>query len=103
MEQAAPSSARAATTSPTAREIYAASFAVPEDFSHGTQPASATMLSKLGRWGLLPDAAQPVKQYDIRGERCFAIMGPGGPNDVRLIHEPRMAPTDAPDARSPSR
>ncbi|WP_198400314.1 hypothetical protein [Bradyrhizobium pachyrhizi] len=75
MEQAAPSSARAATTSPTAREIYAASFAVPEDFSHGTQPASATMLSKLGRWGLLPDAAQPVKQYDIRGERYFAIMG----------------------------
>ncbi|PAY08705.1 hypothetical protein CK489_13395 [Bradyrhizobium sp. UFLA03-84] len=61
------------------------------------------MLSKLGRWGLLPDAAQPVKQYDIRGERYFAIMGPGGPNDVRLIHEPRMAPTDAPDARSPSR
>ncbi|WP_050420744.1 hypothetical protein [Bradyrhizobium tropiciagri] len=103
MEQAAPSSARAATTSPAAREIYAASFAVPEDFSHGTQPASATMLSKLGRWGLLPDAAQPVKQYDIRGERYFAIMGPGGPNDVRLIHEPRMAPTDTPDARSPSR
>ncbi|NEU96867.1 hypothetical protein [Bradyrhizobium uaiense] len=103
MEQAAPSSARAATTSPAAREIYAASFAVPEDFSHGTQPASATMLSKLGRWGLLPDAAQPVKQYDIRGERYFAIMGPGGPNDVRVIHEPRMAPTDTPDARSPSR
>ncbi|MGY4473783.1 hypothetical protein [Bradyrhizobium sp. USDA 3364] len=103
MEQAAPSSARAATTSPAAREVYAASFAVPEDFSHGTQPASATMLSKLGRWGLLPDATQPVKQYDIRGERYFAIVGPGGPNDVRLIHEPRMAPTDTPDARSPSR
>ncbi|WP_420969614.1 hypothetical protein [Bradyrhizobium sp. B120] len=90
MEQAAPASARVETTSPAVREIYAASFAVPEDFSHGTQPASDTMLSRLGRWGLLPDAAQPVMQYDIRGERYSALLGPGGPNDVRLIHHPRV-------------
>ncbi|MBH5396452.1 hypothetical protein HZZ13_01310 [Bradyrhizobium sp. CNPSo 4010] len=90
MEQAAPASSRAERTSPAAREVYAASFAVPENFSHGTQPASHTMLSKLGRWGLLPDAAQPVKQYDIRGELYTALLGPGGPNDVWLIHHPRM-------------
>ncbi|UWU76033.1 hypothetical protein N2603_39940 [Bradyrhizobium huanghuaihaiense] len=90
MEQAAPASSRAERTSPATREVYAASFAVPENFSHGTQPASHTMLSMLGRWGLLPDAAQPVKQYDIRGELYTALLGPGGPNDVRLIHHPRM-------------
>ncbi|PPQ19234.1 hypothetical protein CV770_11210 [Bradyrhizobium sp. AC87j1] len=89
MEQAAPASARAETTPPAAREIYAASFAVPEAFSHGTQPAPITMISKLGHWGLLPDAAQPMKQYDIRGERYTALLGPGGPNDVRLIHHPQ--------------
>ncbi|WGR98090.1 hypothetical protein MTX26_27975 [Bradyrhizobium sp. ISRA443] len=89
-EQAAPASSRAERTSPAVREIYAASWAVPEGFSHGTQPAPPTMISKLGRWGLLPDAAQPEKQYDIRGERYTALLGPGGPNDVRLIHYPRM-------------
>jgi len=90
VEQAAPTSTRAETTSPAVREVYAASFAVPEGFSHGTQPAPITMISKLGRWGLLPDAAQPTKQYDIRGERYTALLGPGGPNDVRLIHHPEM-------------
>ncbi|WP_246799528.1 hypothetical protein [Bradyrhizobium sp. CCBAU 51753] len=34
----------------------------------------------------MPDAAQRVKTYDIRGERYTAVLGPGGPNDVRLIH-----------------
>lgn len=90
MEQAAPASSRAERTSPAARAVYAASFGVPENFSHGTQPASHAMLSMLGRWGLLPDAGQPVKQYDIRGELYTALLGPGGPNDVRLIHHPRM-------------
>jgi len=89
-EQADPASSRAETTSPAVREIYAASWAVSEGFSHGTQPAPHTMISKLGRWGLLPDAAQREKQYDIRGERYTAHLGPGGPNDVRLIHHPRM-------------
>lgn len=79
MDQAAPASSRAERTSPAPREIYAASFAVPENFSHGTQPASDTMRSKLGRWGLLPNEAQPVKEYDIRGERYTALLGPGGP------------------------
>ncbi|TKV74192.1 hypothetical protein FDV58_33935 [Bradyrhizobium elkanii] len=90
MEHAAPASSRAEKAFPAAREIYAASFAVPENFSHGTQPAPDTMLSKLGRWGLLPDETQPVKEYDIRGERYTARLGPGGPNDVQLIHHPRM-------------
>ncbi|MDA9474855.1 hypothetical protein XI03_10175 [Bradyrhizobium sp. CCBAU 65884] len=87
MEQAARASARAETTSPAVRDVYAASFAVPEDFSHGNQRASQTMLSKLGRWGLLPDATQPVKQYDIRGERYTAHLQ--GPNDVWLTHHPQ--------------
>ncbi|WP_342710073.1 hypothetical protein AAFG13_37790 [Bradyrhizobium sp. B124] len=88
MEQAAPASAIAETTPPAARDIYAATFAVPEGFSHGTQPAPYTMISKLGRWGLLPDAAQPIKRYDIHGELYTALAGPGGPNDIRLIHHP---------------
>ncbi|UVO35878.1 hypothetical protein KUL72_31990 [Bradyrhizobium arachidis] len=90
IEQAAPASSRAQRTYPAAREIYAASFSVPETFLHGTQPAPDTMLAKLGQWGLLPDEAQPTKQYDIHGERYTALFGPGGPNDLRLIHHPRM-------------
>ncbi|MGY4606416.1 hypothetical protein ACVW16_004828 [Bradyrhizobium sp. USDA 4474] len=88
-EQGAPASGIAETT-PPAREIYAASFAVPEGFLHGTQPAPIAMISKLDRWRLLPDAAQPMKQYDIRGELYTALRGPGGPNDIRLIHHPQM-------------
>ncbi|WP_439360291.1 hypothetical protein [Bradyrhizobium sp. DASA03007] len=88
MEQAAPASSRAERTSPAPREIYAASFAVPENFSHGDQPAPDTMLSKLRRWGHVPNEAQPAINYDIRGERYTALLGPGGPNDVRLIHHP---------------
>ncbi|WP_407185377.1 hypothetical protein [Bradyrhizobium centrosematis] len=90
MEQAAPLSARTETTVPAARDVYAASFAVPEGFSHGTQPAPITMIERLGQWGLLPDAAQPMKQYDILGELYTGLLGPGGPNDVRLIHHPQM-------------
>ncbi|WP_439402433.1 hypothetical protein ACNJYA_08215 [Bradyrhizobium sp. DASA03068] len=91
MEQAAPaSSSRGVRTTPAAREIYAASFAVPEDFSHGTQQASDATRSRLGHWGLLPNEAQPVKHYDIRGEHYTALLGPEGPNDVWLIHQPRM-------------
>ncbi|MBB4383213.1 hypothetical protein [Bradyrhizobium sp. SBR1B] len=90
IEQAGPASARAETTPPAVREVYAASFAVPEGFIHGTQPAPYTMIFKLGRWGLLPDATQQIKQYDLAGERYTALLGPGGPNDVRLIHHPQM-------------
>ncbi|RZN08310.1 hypothetical protein CWO91_23140 [Bradyrhizobium genosp. SA-3] len=71
---------------PTATDSFDASLTVPEDFSHGTQPAPDMMRSKLGRWGLLPDAAQRVKSYDIRGERYTAVLGPEGPNDIQLIH-----------------
>ncbi|MDA9497723.1 hypothetical protein [Bradyrhizobium sp. CCBAU 11357] len=89
MEQAAPaSSSRADGTSPAPREIYAASFAVPKNFSHGDQPAPDTMLSMLRRWGQLPNDAQPEINYDILDERYTARLGPGGPNDVRLIHHP---------------
>jgi len=89
MEQAAPASSRAERASPAPREIYAASFAVPENFSHGDQPAPDTMLSKLRRWGHVPNEAQPAINYDIRGERYTALLAPGGPNDVQLIHQPR--------------
>ncbi|MGY3610627.1 MULTISPECIES: hypothetical protein [unclassified Bradyrhizobium] len=104
MEQAAPASAGAEAMSPAVVETFDASLAVPEDFSHGTQPAPETMLSKLGRWGLLPDAAQPVTRYDIRGERYTAVLGPGGPDDVQLIHHPRVGSDAAPaaPARAPS-
>jgi hypothetical protein len=57
---------------------------------HGTQPAPDTMRAKLGQWGLLPDEAHPTKQYDIHGERYTALFGPGGSDDLRLIHHPRM-------------
>lgn len=90
IEQAAPASSRAQRTYPAAREIYAASFSVPETFLHGTQPAPDTMRAKLGQWGLLPDEAHPTKQYDIHGERYTALFGPGGSDDLRLIHHPRM-------------
>ncbi|KYK44213.1 hypothetical protein A1D31_37340 [Bradyrhizobium liaoningense] len=69
-----------------AAESFDASFAVPENFLHGTQPAPDMMRSKLSRWGLLPDAAQRVKTYDIHGERYTAVLGPRGRNDVQLIH-----------------
>ncbi len=86
MEQAAPASDRAEAVFPALGETFDASLSVPEDFSHGTQPAPGMMRSKLGRWGLLPDVAEPAKTYDIRGERYTAVLGPGGPDDVRLIH-----------------
>ncbi|MFK4535300.1 hypothetical protein ABIA00_003483 [Bradyrhizobium ottawaense] len=68
-----------------AGEAFDASLSVPEDFSHGTQ-AAPNMMHKLRRWGLLPDAAQRVKAYDIRGERYMAVLGPAGLNDVQLVH-----------------
>ena len=68
-----------------ADESFDASLSVPEDFSHGTQ-AAPNMMHRLRRWGLLPDAAQRVKAYDIRGERYMAVLGPGGLNDVQLVH-----------------
>ncbi|WP_245452329.1 hypothetical protein [Bradyrhizobium forestalis] len=76
-------------------ESFDASFAVPEDFSHGTQAALNMMRSRLSRWGLLPDAAQRVKTYDIHGERYTAVLGPRGRNDVQLIHlrSPAIADT----------
>ncbi|MDA9419172.1 hypothetical protein XI04_04605 [Bradyrhizobium sp. CCBAU 11430] len=68
-----------------AGEPFDASLSVPEDFSHGTQ-AAPNMMHRLRRWGLLPDAAQRVKAYDIRGERYMAVLGPGGLDDVQLVH-----------------
>ncbi|SCB53188.1 hypothetical protein GA0061099_10519, partial [Bradyrhizobium yuanmingense] len=86
MGQAAPASDRAEAVFLALGETFDASLSVPDDFSHGTQPAPGMMRSKLGRRGLLPDVAEPVKTYDIRGERYTAVLGPGGPDDVRLIH-----------------
>ncbi|WP_271519403.1 hypothetical protein [Bradyrhizobium sp. CCBAU 53380] len=48
-------------------ETFDASLSVPEDFSHGTQPAPGMMRSRLGRWGLLPDVA--VRGKDLRHSR----------------------------------
>ncbi|MGY3347098.1 MULTISPECIES: Ulp1 family isopeptidase [unclassified Bradyrhizobium] len=86
MEQAAPASDRAEAVSRALGETFDVSLSVPEDFSHGTQPAPGMMRFTLGHWGLLPDVAQRVKTYDIRGERYTAVLGPGGPDDVQLIH-----------------
>lgn len=86
MEQAAPASDRAEAVFPALGETFDASLSAPEDFSHGTQPAPGMMRSRLGRWGQFPDVAERVKTYDIRGERYTAVLGPGGPDDVRLIH-----------------
>jgi len=86
MSQGAAAQTTLEQTSPAASDSFDASLAVPEDFSHGTQPAPDMMRSQLDRWGLLPDATQRVKTYDIRGERYMAVLGPGGPNDVQLIH-----------------
>ncbi|MHC2400299.1 hypothetical protein ACVMGC_004843 [Bradyrhizobium barranii subsp. barranii] len=77
--QSAAAQATLEQTSPAASGSFDASLAVPEDFSHGTQPAPVIMRSRLGRWGLLPDAGERVKTYDIRGERYTAVLGPGGP------------------------
>ncbi|WP_439402397.1 hypothetical protein ACNJYA_08030 [Bradyrhizobium sp. DASA03068] len=68
-----------------AGDVVNAALSVPGDFSHGTQGAP-NMIHTLRRWGLLPDAAQRVKTYDIRGERYIAVLGPGGLNDVQLVH-----------------
>ncbi|MGY3545878.1 hypothetical protein [Bradyrhizobium sp. USDA 4469] len=74
------------STFSAAGESFDASFAVPENFFHGTQPAPDMLRSELRRWGLLPDAAQRVKTYDIHGERYTAVLGPRGRDDVQLIH-----------------
>ncbi|WP_246510285.1 hypothetical protein [Bradyrhizobium glycinis] len=86
MNQGAAAQATLEQTSPAASDSFDASFSVPEDFYHGSQPAPDMMRSKLGRWGLLPDVEQWVKTYQIRGERYAAVLGPGGRNDVQLIH-----------------
>ncbi|KRP94651.1 hypothetical protein AOQ72_20915 [Bradyrhizobium yuanmingense] len=81
-------------TPPAATDSFDASLVVPETFSHGTQPAPDMMRSKLGRWGLLPDATQRVRSFDIRGENYAAVLGPQGYHDVQLIHLRRPAVGD---------
>ncbi|MCP1835747.1 hypothetical protein J2R76_004087 [Bradyrhizobium sp. USDA 4532] len=83
-----------ATTPLPVSESFDASLVVPHDFSHGNQPAPDMMRSKLGHWGLLPDATQPVKTYDIYGEPYTAVLGPGGHNDIQLIHLRSLAVGD---------
>ncbi|MEY9472987.1 hypothetical protein ABH992_005386 [Bradyrhizobium yuanmingense] len=85
MDQAAAAQTTLEQTFAAAGDAFDASLSVPEDFSHGTQ-AAPNMMHTLRRWGLLPDAAQRIKTYDIRGERYIAVLGPGGLNDVRLVH-----------------
>jgi len=85
MNQGAAAQTMLEQTVAAAGDAFDASLSVPEDFSHGTQ-AAPNMMHTLRRWGLLPDAAQRIKTYDIRGERYIAVLGPGGLNDVRLVH-----------------
>ncbi|MBH5371019.1 hypothetical protein [Bradyrhizobium glycinis] len=85
MDQGAAAQTTLEQTFAAAGDAFDASLSVPEDFSHGTQ-AAPNMMHTLRRWGLLPDAAQRIKTYDIRGERYIAVLGPGGLNDVRLVH-----------------
>ena len=85
MDQGAAAQTTLEQTFAAAGGAFDASLSVPEDFSHGTQ-AAPNMMHTLRRWGLLPDAAQRIKTYDIRGERYIAVLGPGGLNDVRLVH-----------------
>ncbi|WP_225186987.1 hypothetical protein [Bradyrhizobium sp. NBAIM01] len=79
MNQGAAAQTALEQTFPAASDSFDASLAVPKDFSYGTQAAPELMRSRLSRWGLLPDAAQRVKTYDIGGERYTAVLGPGGP------------------------
>ncbi|MGY4157824.1 hypothetical protein ACVINW_003666 [Bradyrhizobium sp. USDA 4461] len=82
--------------SPAAGDTFDVSFAVPKDFSHGTQLAPDMMLSTLGKWDFLPNAEHPIMNYEIGGERYTAVLGPKGPDDVQLIHHPKFAlPGDA--------
>ncbi|MUT27075.1 peptidase C48 [Mesorhizobium japonicum] len=61
------------------------SFAVPKDFSHGTQPVPDAMLSSLDHHGLLPDAEKPEWNYEIKGHGYTAVR-PEGRNDFWLVH-----------------
>ncbi|OAF12496.1 hypothetical protein AXW67_20005 [Bradyrhizobium neotropicale] len=50
------------------------------------------MVSRLRHLGLAPDSDEPRMSYMIRGERYTAELGPGGDDDVQLIHHDRNAP-----------
>ncbi len=98
MEPAGPVSARPGATSLGVGETFDVSFAAPEDFSQRTQPVPDRMLSRLRQFGFLPNAAQRVMSDNIRADRYRAVLGPGGPNDVQLIHHPRADSEAAPSA-----
>ncbi|QKC92245.1 hypothetical protein EB230_30510 [Mesorhizobium sp. NZP2234] len=78
------------------------SFAVPKDFSHGTQRVPDAMLSFLDRHGLLPDAEKPEWHFDINGHG-YTARRPEGGNDVWLLHRGaiREAGAAAVPARAP--
>ena len=77
--------------SPAVGDTLGVSLGGPRNFSKRTQLAPDRMLSTLGKWDFLPVAEYPVMNYEIGGERYTAMLGPGGPNDVQLIHHPRPA------------
>nr|WP_246592241.1 Ulp1 family isopeptidase [Aminobacter anthyllidis] len=78
------------------------SFAVPKDFSHGTQRVPDAMLSFLDRHGLLPDADKPEWNYEIKGHG-YTARRPEEGNDVWLLHRGaiREAGAAAVPARAP--
>ncbi|WP_338833812.1 hypothetical protein [Bradyrhizobium septentrionale] len=76
----------AGPSSAAPEETYDVSWAVPERFSHGSQPAPQRMIERLSHHGLLPDADQPTMSYEIRGHRYTATLDPT--SGTRLIHNP---------------
>ncbi|MGY3622263.1 hypothetical protein ACVJGD_008459 [Bradyrhizobium sp. USDA 10063] len=81
MNEAGPSSSAA-----PGETVYDVSWAVPQEFSHGSQPAPDRMVERLSHLGLVPDPEQPTMSYDIHGHRYTAALDPS--NRVRLIHNP---------------
>ncbi|MGY3622299.1 hypothetical protein [Bradyrhizobium sp. USDA 10063] len=79
-DEAGPSSAAPEETA------YDVSWAVPQRFSHGSQPAPQRMIHTLSHHGLLPDADQPTMTYEIRGHRYTGTQDPTC--GTRLIHNP---------------
>ncbi|AGS25276.1 hypothetical protein [Rhizobium etli] len=66
---------------------------VGEDWLHGSQPASAVLINLLNDFGLLPNQFGP-RRIDINGEGYSVTLGPGGRNDVQLIHHSRLRQRD---------
>ncbi|MCP3380503.1 hypothetical protein NLM31_09060 [Bradyrhizobium sp. CCGUVB4N] len=74
---------------------------IGEGWRHGSQPASDVVIDILHNIDRLPNQFGP-RQVEIQGELYSVTLGPGGRNDVRLIHHPRASQIDeaAPSVRA---